>query len=115
MASSRYIGRFAPSPSGSLHFGSLVAAVGSYLQACKQGGEWLVRMEDIDQPRVVPGAADHIVDTLRAFGFEWTGVIEYQSRRLERYADALSHLMSLDLIYPCTCSRAQIAAGDEQR
>lgn len=105
-----YVGRFAPSPTGPLHFGSLLTAVGSYLQARVAQGAWLLRIEDLDLPRVVPGAADAIVATLAAFGFEWQGSIEYQSRRLERYADAIARLSANDHIYACSCSRAEIAA-----
>lgn len=106
-----YVGRFAPSPSGRLHFGSLVAAVGSYLQARCAHGEWHVRIEDIDTLRVVPGAADDILKTLAAFGFEWDGTVEYQSKRLEYYAAALDRLRKGGFVYECSCSRAQIAAS----
>jgi glutamyl-Q tRNA(Asp) synthetase len=104
-----YIGRFAPSPTGPLHFGSLVAAVASYCDAKAQGGKWLVRMEDLDKPREVRGAADDILRSLEAFGFEWDGEICYQSRRDEWYADALNQLQKQALIYPCTCTRKEIA------
>lgn len=87
-----YRGRFAPSPSGPLHFGSLVAAVGSYLDARSNDGEWLLRIEDVDQPRTVPGAADAILRTLAAFGFEWDGEVLVQSRRLDFYHAALVRL-----------------------
>ena len=110
MPAAGYVGRFAPSPTGPLHFGSLVAAVGSYLQARRAQGRWLLRIEDIDRPRVVPGAADRIIRTLAQFGFEWDGAIEYQSLRAERYAAALSQLQSRGLTFACSCSRAQIAA-----
>lgn len=103
------MGRFAPSPTGPLHFGSLVAAVGSYLEARAQGGDWLVRMEDIDAPRNVPGAADDILRTLEAFGFEWTGEVLWQSRRIEAYAAALEQLQAVGAAYPCACSRKEIA------
>lgn len=106
---SPYRGRFAPSPSGPLHFGSLVAAVGSYLDARTQGGEWLVRMEDVDTPRNVPGAADDILRTLAAFGFEWDGPVLYQSKRFDAYADALDRLKQAGLVYGCACSRKEIA------
>ena len=88
-----YRGRFAPSPTGALHFGSLVAALGSYLDARARRGEWLVRMEDLDRTREVKGAADEILRTLDAFGYEWDGQILYQSRRTEAYAEALDQLL----------------------
>lgn len=105
-----YRGRFAPTPSGPLHFGSLVAALGSYLEARVRGGEWQVRIEDVDPPRVVAGAADDILRTLEAFGFEWDGAVMYQSRRGEAYQDGLARLLGQDRVYPCTCSRRQLAA-----
>lgn len=104
-----YRGRFAPSPSGPLHFGSLVAAVGSYLDARTQGGEWLLRIEDIDTPRNVPGAALQIIATLAAFGFEWDGPVLWQSQRLEAYAEALRQLQTAGLAYACGCSRKEVA------
>ena len=104
-----YRGRFAPSPTGPLHFGSMVAAVGSFLQAKSRGGEWLVRMEDIDPPRVVPGAADDILRTLETFGLYWDGTVMYQSRRHGVYEAAMNMLERLDAIYPCACSRREIA------
>ncbi|MDR1994668.1 tRNA glutamyl-Q(34) synthetase GluQRS [Azonexus sp.] len=106
---SGYRGRFAPSPTGPLHFGSLVAAVGSYLDARSQDGEWLLRMEDVDTPRNIPGAADDILRTLEAFGFEWDGPVLWQGRRGEAYAAALEHLCQAGLAYPCACSRKEIA------
>ncbi|MFN3593587.1 MAG: tRNA glutamyl-Q(34) synthetase GluQRS [Thiobacillaceae bacterium] len=106
-----YRGRFAPTPSGPLHFGSLVAALGSYLEARRHGGEWLLRIEDVDPPRVVAGAADAILRTLEAFGFEWDGAVLYQSRRLAAYRDALERLQREDWVYACTCSRKRIAAA----
>ncbi|MDR3221189.1 MAG: tRNA glutamyl-Q(34) synthetase GluQRS [Candidatus Accumulibacter sp.] len=109
--SARYRGRFAPSPTGPLHFGSLVAAVGSYLDARAHGGEWLLRIEDIDTPRTMPGAADGILRTLEGFGFEWDGEIVFQSRRLDRYHAALVRLQLAGLAYPCACSRSEIAAS----
>ncbi len=104
-----YLGRFAPSPTGPLHFGSMVAAVGSFLQAKSRGGEWLVRMEDLDPPREVPGAADGILHTLEAFGLHWDGEVVYQSRRRTAYETALEKLMAQGAIYPCACSRREIA------
>src|SRR5690348_16943789 len=104
-----YRGRFAPSPTGPLHFGSLVAAVASYLEARAHAGEWLLRMEDLDKPREMPGAADTIIRALEAFGFEWDGPIIYQSQRSEIYAEALSRLQGQGLIYPCACTRKEIA------
>lgn len=102
-------GRFAPSPTGPLHLGSLLAAAGSYLESRTRGGTWLVRMEDIDRTREVPGAADGILRTLEQFGFEWDGPVERQSDRIPRYAAALRQLEAAGLAYPCTCSRSQLA------
>ena len=108
-ASQTYRGRFAPSPTGPLHFGSLVAAVGSYLDARANNGEWLLRIEDVDEPRTVPGAADDILRTLEAFGFEWDGEVVTQSRRLDLYHAALVRLQLDGEVYPCACSRREIA------
>jgi glutamyl-Q tRNA(Asp) synthetase len=104
-----YTGRFAPSPTGPLHVGSLVAAVSSYLEARQAEGKWLVRMEDLDTPREMPGAADDILRTLEAFGMQWDGAVVYQSSRLEHYTEALERLRRHDLVYPCACSRKEIA------
>ena len=104
-----YRGRFAPSPTGPLHFGSLVAAVGSYLEAKRRGGTWLLRMEDLDRPREQPGAADAILRTLEACGMGWDGSILYQSRRSAAYRAALSRLEAQGLAYACGCSRKEIA------
>ncbi len=105
-----YVGRFAPSPSGPLHFGSLLAAVASYCDARAHNGRWLVRMEDIDQPRCVPGADRMILDTLQRFGFKHDGEVLYQSlpERQHAYATALSRLRQKDRLFYCTCSRRQI-------
>ena len=108
-SSTVYRGRYAPTPSGPLHFGSLVAAVGSYLEARSHHGEWLLRIEDVDTPRVVHGAADDILRTLEAFGFEWTGAVVYQSQRPPLYREAFERLRHDGLIYPCSCSRKEIA------
>ncbi len=105
-----YLGRFAPSPTGPLHFGSLIAAVGSYLDARQHQGQWLLRIDDLDPPREVPGAASDILRTLEAFGFEWDGNVSYQSQRQQYYAEALATLTAQQLTYPCICSRKQIAA-----
>lgn len=105
----RYRGRFAPSPTGPLHFGSLIAAVGSFLEARTRGGEWLVRIEDLDPPRVVPGAADDILRTLKACGMEWDGPVVSQSSRSAAYHVALHRLREKNLVYPCACSRRDIA------
>jgi glutamyl-Q tRNA(Asp) synthetase len=102
---SPYRGRFAPSPTGPLHFGSLVAALGSYLDARANNGEWLVRMEDIDLPRCVAGADTQILETLAAFGFEWDGEVEYQSRRTDLYRAAFEKLNAGNHIFPCACTR----------
>ena len=107
---SNYRGRFAPSPTGPLHFGSLVAAAASFLDARASAGQWLVRMEDLDPPREKPGAADAILRTLDDFGFEWDETILYQSSRLEAYAAAVADLAAAETAYACTCSRREIAA-----
>jgi glutamyl-Q tRNA(Asp) synthetase len=103
---SSYVGRFAPSPTGALHFGSLLAALASWLDARSAGGRWLLRMEDLDAPRVVPGAADRILRQLEAFGLEWDGPVVYQSARLDRYQDALQKLRAHT--YPCACTRKEL-------
>ncbi|AAS60562.1 glutamyl-queuosine tRNA(Asp) synthetase [Yersinia pestis 1522] len=103
-----YIGRFAPSPSGDLHFGSLIAALGSYLQARAQGGKWLVRIEDIDPPREVPGAASRILAALEHYGLHWDGPVIYQSQRHEAYRATLNWLEQQGLSYYCTCTRSRI-------
>lgn len=104
-----YRGRFAPSPTGPLHFGSLVAAVASYLEAKSRNGEWLVRIENLDPSREISGASKEILSTLEAFGMEWDGEVIYQNRRSEAYQAALTLLKSRNLIYPCACSRKEIA------
>ncbi|MGO2089858.1 MAG: tRNA glutamyl-Q(34) synthetase GluQRS [Oceanisphaera sp.] len=104
-----YIGRFAPSPSGPLHFGSLIAALGSYLQAKSQQGLWLLRIEDLDPPREVPGAADSILRTLDAFGLHWDGPLVYQSQRLDAYQALLDSWADAELTYYCHCTRKMIA------
>ena len=103
------VGRFAPSPTGPLHLGSLVTAVGSYCLARRLGGRWLLRIEDLDLPRVVPGIADDMLRTLEGFGFRWDGEVVYQSRRLDAYRAALDRLVREKIAYPCGCSRAEIA------
>ena len=108
-----YRGRFAPSPTGPLHFGSLVAAVGSYCQAKSQGGEWLVRMEDLDPPREIPGAADDILRALETYHLNWDGSVLYQSQRLNDYEDALNQLTANGHTFPCACTRKSIAANTE--
>ena len=102
-----YVGRFAPSPTGPLHFGSLVAALASYLEARSVKGKWLVRMEDLDKPREQPGAADAILRALDALGLHWDGAVAYQSRRTSLYQDALERLRAHT--YPCGCTRSEIA------
>ncbi len=102
-------GRFAPTPSGPLHLGSLLAALGSFLQVRSQDGEWWVRIEDLDRNRTLPGTADEILRTLEAFGFEWHGTVEFQSLRTDQYQQALDQLRLTETIYACRCSRAQLA------
>ncbi|WP_370600058.1 tRNA glutamyl-Q(34) synthetase GluQRS [Pseudomonas nitroreducens] len=108
MPASRYVGRFAPTPSGYLHFGSLVAAVASYLDARAVGGKWLVRMEDLDPPREMPGAQAAILETLERYGFEWDGPVERQSERGDAYAAQVEQWLRSGLAYACTCSRKQL-------
>lgn len=105
-----YIGRFAPSPSGPLHFGSLVAATASYLDARHHHGQWLLRMEDLDPAREPPEAAGQILAALELHGLHWDGPVLYQSRRLGAYAEALKTLESQQRLFACTCSRQQIQA-----
>jgi glutamyl-Q tRNA(Asp) synthetase len=105
----RYRGRFAPSPTGPLHFGSLVAATGSYLDARHQQGEWLLRIEDLDPPREIAGASDSIIRTLQQLGIAWDGPISYQSQRSHIYDEALERLWQRDCLYDCGCSRKEIA------
>ncbi len=107
----RYIGRFAPSPSGPLHFGSLVAALGSFLDARAHNGEWLVRMEDLDPPREMPGAADDILRTLERFGLHHDREVMYQSTRHDAYQAVLERLLDAGLAYPCACTRREIRAA----
>lgn len=106
-----YTGRFAPSPTGLLHIGSLLTAVASYADARSNGGKWLVRMEDLDPPREMSGASSHILHTLEAFGFEWDGEVAYQSRRYALYEETLCRLKTAGLVYPCHCSRKDWQAG----
>jgi len=105
------VGRFAPSPSGPLHFGSLLAAVGSYLFSKQQAGKWLLRIEDIDTPRVSPGADSSIMHTLEQHGLLWDDQVIYQSQRTERYREIFNQLKQNDLVYGCQCNRKQINAG----
>jgi glutamyl-Q tRNA(Asp) synthetase len=106
------IGRFAPSPTGPLHFGSLIAAVSSYLNVKQQHGKWLVRIEDIDPPREVSGASDHILRQLEQHGLAWDDQIVYQSSRTERYLEVLEQLQQQGLIYHCNCNRQRLVKLD---
>jgi glutamyl-Q tRNA(Asp) synthetase len=106
----KIIGRFAPSPTGSLHLGSLYTALASFLQARSQHGKWLLRIDDLDTPRNVQGAADNILSTLDAFGLYWDDSVVYQSQCLDAYQTSLDELTNNQLIYPCTCSRKTLAS-----
>jgi glutamyl-Q tRNA(Asp) synthetase len=106
------VARFAPSPTGPLHSGSLLAAVGSYLDARASGARWRVRIEDLDTPRVVPGCADEQLRTLEAFGFEWDGDVLHQSTRREAYRAAIAELDTAGRVFRCSCSRKDLV-GDE--
>ncbi|KAB7628481.1 tRNA glutamyl-Q(34) synthetase GluQRS [Alkalilimnicola sp. S0819] len=110
MQKSHPIGRFAPSPTGPLHFGSLLAAVGSWLQARSRDGQWLLRIEDLDPPRVMVGADSAILRSLEAFGLYWDGAVVYQSARQEAYQAALEQLIDAGAAYGCLCTRKQIQA-----
>ena len=109
MTNSQYRGRFAPSPTGKPHLGTLIAAVASYLQARINKGEWLLRIEDVDITRRVAGADDAILRTLDKFGFEWDGDVVWQSKRNAVYQQALEQLDADGLVFPCTCSRKLLA------
>ncbi len=111
----RYVGRFAPSPTGRLHWGSLVAALASALDARRHGGLWRLRIEDLDTPRVVPGAAHDILATLERLGFEWQGTVLEQHTRLEAYAEAIATLAARGLLFECSCSRAVRGGSEGER
>jgi len=106
----QYIGRFAPSPSGPLHFGSLVAALASYLDARANNGQWLLRIEDLDPPREPVGAADNIIHQLESLGLLWDGEVLFQSKRIEAYYSALTELATEGLCFRCFCSRQDVRA-----
>ena len=103
-----YVGRFAPSPTGPLHFGSLIAALASYMEAKAAKGKWLLRLEDLDRPREQPGAADAILRALERLGLQWDGPVLVQSARLERYQDVLADLSRRGFTYPCACTRKEL-------
>lgn len=106
-----YRGRFAPSPTGPLHFGSLVAALASYCDACAAGGEWLVRIEDVDTPRSGERFGDEMLATLRSYGFEWDGAVVRQSGRIDLYRQALDHLAGRGQVFACACTRKELASA----
>lgn len=109
-----YRGRFAPSPTGPVHYGTLVAAVGSYLQSRSNNGQWFLRIDDIDVTRKVKDADTDIIKTLEAFGFEWDGEIIYQSTQTDYYEQALTQLVNQSLVFPCLCSRKQLAESNSE-
>jgi len=114
-----YRGRFAPSPTGPLHFGSLIAAVASFCDARAHGGAWHLRIEDVDTPRARSGASEDILATLSLYGFEWDAAVQRQSERLELYRSALDDLITRGMAYPCACTRrdlddAPLGAGGER-
>lgn len=111
-ASVNYIGRFAPSPTGPLHMGSLVAALASFLDARAAQGQWLLRIEDLDPPRESPQATEHIIQSLRSHGLQWDGDIVYQHARAHAYERALQQLAQQGLLFRCACSRTQLDATD---
>jgi len=102
---SSYVGRFAPSPTGPLHFGSLITAVASYCEAKSRQGRWLVRIEDTDTPRIYPNSVEHILECLDAFEFEWDDQIIFQHQRLDLYQQVLDDLAQRQQIYACKCTR----------
>ncbi len=106
------VGRFAPSPTGDLHFGSLLAAMASYCDIKQRDGLWLLRIDDIDGPRSVPGSADSIQHSLEQFGFEWDGPVQSQSQHAERYKSALAAMISQKRIFACSCSRRSLPTGE---
>ncbi len=110
MSDQTYVGRFAPSPTGPLHFGSLIAALGSFLDARAARGHWLVRIEDIDPPREVPGSADAILRALEAHGLDWDDRVLYQSSRLDAYRETVAQLLTTGRAFRCRCSRKLVAA-----
>ena len=109
MSNSDWRGRFAPSPTGALHFGSLLGALASYLDARRNNGAWLVRIDDLDKPREQAGAVSIILKILEAIGFEWNGPVVYQSDRLPLYSDAYSSLIHNKFAFKCICSRREVA------
>ena len=108
------IGRFAPTPSGALHFGSLIAATASYLNARTQQGQWRLRIDDLDRPRVMAGASEEMVRQLKGYGFEWDGPVVYQSQRSQAYQQALARLHAKHQLYVCACSRKQLRQRQPQ-
>ncbi|MDT0634303.1 tRNA glutamyl-Q(34) synthetase GluQRS [Spectribacter hydrogenoxidans] len=111
MTDTEPVGRYAPSPSGPLHAGSLLAAVASFVHARSRGTRWVLRMDDIDRDREVPGAADDILRTLEAFGLTWDGPVLYQSRRLDAYQAALDQLRESGRVFDCGCTRREAQTG----